>query len=169
MKNRGFMLIEVLIALALFALMAVYLVEGAFIGSRTMLQMKASQELDHDLLWARSEIFRETNYEKLKEGGELETVNIGEIVWEVEVEMTDIVDLYRVLLTLSWDGNSELGIESGEREYVMLLLRPIWMNHSDFKTERQWLLEAKSEKIRELRDESNMRNVDNILKVRKNL
>jgi hypothetical protein len=30
-------------------------------------------------------------------------------------------------------------------------------------------LEAKSEKIRELRDESNMRNVDNILKVRKNL
>ena len=38
MKYRGFMLIEVLIALALFALMAVYLVEGAFIGSRTMLQ-----------------------------------------------------------------------------------------------------------------------------------
>jgi hypothetical protein len=43
------------------------------------------------------------------------------------------------------------------------------MNHSDFKTDRQWLLEAKSEKIKELRDESNMRNVDNILKVRKNL
>ena len=163
------MLIEVLIALALFALAAVYLVDGAFVGSRTMLQMKASKELDHDLLWARSEIFRETNYEKLKEGGELETVNIGEIVWEVEVEMTDIVDLYRVRLTLSWEGNSELNIEDGEREYVMLLLRPIWMNHSDFKTERQWLLEAKSEKIKELREESNMGKVDNILKVRKNL
>ena len=163
------MLIEVLIALALFALAAVYLVDGAFVGSRTMLQMKASQELDHDLLWARSEIFRETNYEKLKEGGELETVNISEIVWEVEVEMTDIVDLYRVRLTLSWEGNSELNIEDGEREYVMLLLRPIWMNHRDFKTERQWLLEAKSEKIKELREESNMGKVDNILKVRKNL
>ena len=57
------MLIEVLIALSLFALTAVYLVEGAFIGSKTMLQMKASQELDYDLLWARSEIFRETNYD----------------------------------------------------------------------------------------------------------
>lgn len=169
MRIRGFMLIEVLIALALFALTAVYLVEGAFIGSKTMLQMKASQELDHDLLWARSEIFRETNYEKLKEGGELETVNIGEIVWEVEVEMTDIVDLYRVQLNLSWEGNSELGIEDGEQDYVMLLLRPIWMNHPDFKTERQWLLEAKSEKIKELRDESNMGKVDNILKVKKNL
>ena len=31
-----------------------YLVEGAFIGSRTMLQMKENQELDHDLLWARA-------------------------------------------------------------------------------------------------------------------
>lgn len=154
MKIKGFMLIEVLIALALFGLTALYLVEGAFVGSRTMLQMKRSQELEQDLLWARSEIFRETNYEKLKEGGELETINIGEIFWEVEVEMTDIVDLYRVLLTLSWDGNSELDIESGEREYVMLLLRPTWMNHSDFKTDRQWLLEEKSEKIRELREES---------------
>ena len=73
-------MIEVLIALALFGLTAMYLVEGAFIGSRTMLQMKENQELDHDLLWARSEIFRETNYEKLKDGGDLESVNIGEIL-----------------------------------------------------------------------------------------
>jgi prepilin-type N-terminal cleavage/methylation domain-containing protein len=169
MKNRGFMLIEVLIALALFALTAVYLVEGAFIGSRTMLQMKASQEFDHDLLWARSEIFRETNYEKLKEGGELETVNIGEVVWEVEVEMTDIVDLYRVLLNLSWDGNSELEIDAGERDFVMLLLRPVWMNHPDFKTDRQALLERKSDKIKALREESKMGNIDNIRKVKKSL
>ena len=169
MKSKGFMLIEVLIALALFGLTAMYLVEGAFIGSRPMLQMKENQELDHDVLWARSEIFRETNYEKLKDGGDLESVNIGEISWEVEIGMTDIVDLYRVLLKLTWEGNSKLNIEGGEREYVMLLLRPIWMYHSDFKSERQALLEVKSDEIKELREEGMMTDVDDLRKVQKSL
>ena len=131
--------------------------------------MKENQELDHDLLWARSEIFRETNYEKLKDGGDLESVNIGEISWEVEIGMTDIVDLYRVLLRLTWDGNSKLNIEGGEREYVMLLLRPIWMYHSDFKSERQALLEVKSDKIKELREEGMMTDIDDLRKVQKSL
>ena len=34
-RHNGFMLIEVLIALSLFGLSAVYLVEGAFVASRT--------------------------------------------------------------------------------------------------------------------------------------
>ena len=44
------MLIEVLIALALFALSAVYLVEGAFVASRTIRFMKDARELEQDLL-----------------------------------------------------------------------------------------------------------------------
>ena len=83
--------------------------------------------------------------------------------------MTDIVDLYRVLLNLSWDGNSELEIDAGERDFVMLLLRPVWMNHPDFKTDRQALLERKSDKIKALREESKMGNIDNIRKVKKSL
>ena len=39
-RRKGFMLIEILIALALFGLTAVYLVEGAFIASRTIRIMK---------------------------------------------------------------------------------------------------------------------------------
>ena len=83
--------------------------------------------------------------------------------------MTDIVDLYRVLLKLTWEGNSKLNIEGGERDYVMLLLRPIWMHHSDFKSERQALLEVKSEKIKELREEGMMTDIDDLRKVQKSL
>ena len=61
----GFMLIEVLIALALFGLSAVYLVDGAFIASKTIRVMKNTREMEQDLLWVRSEILKESDYEKL--------------------------------------------------------------------------------------------------------
>jgi len=48
--ESGFMLIEVLIALALFGLSAVFLVDGAFIASRTIRVMKDTRELEQDLL-----------------------------------------------------------------------------------------------------------------------
>jgi prepilin-type N-terminal cleavage/methylation domain-containing protein len=154
-RRKGFMLIEILIALALFGLTAVYLVEGAFIASRTIRIMKDTRELEQDLLWARSEIFRETDYEKLKDGGDLPTISMGEIQWEANVEMTDIVDLFKVTLLLEYDGNDDLGVEAGERQYVMLMLRPTWGSHNDFSNERQQLLEEKREKIEEMEEERN--------------
>ena len=48
--ESGFMLIEVLIALSLFGLSAVFLVDGAFIASRTIRVMKDTRELEQDLL-----------------------------------------------------------------------------------------------------------------------
>ena len=152
LPRRGFLLIEVLIALALFGLTAVYLVEGAFVASRTIRLMKDTRELEQDLLWARSEIFREIDYEKLKDGGDLPTISMGEIQWETEVEMTNIVDLYKVKLLLNYDGNDELGVEPGERQYSMLMLRPTWGNHGDFNSERQRLLQDKREKIIEMEE-----------------
>ena len=62
-RKKGFMLIEVLIALSLFGLSAVYLVEGAF-GIKGNPFMKDTR-LEQDLLWARNEIFKEEDYEEL--------------------------------------------------------------------------------------------------------
>lgn len=150
---KGFMLVEVLIALAIFGLSAVYLVDGAFIASRTIRIMKDTRELEQDLLWARSEIFRETGYEKMEEGGDLPTISMGEIRWETEIEMTEIVDLFRVKLLLEYDGNDELGVESGERTYTMLMFRPAWGRHGDFASDRNRLLEDKRDQIREMQEE----------------
>ena len=105
--------------------------------------MKDTRELEQDLLWARSEIFRETDYEKMEEGGDLPTISMGEIRWETEIEMTEIVDLFRVKLLLEYDGNDELGVESGERTYTMLMFRPAWGRHGDFASDRNRLLEDK--------------------------
>ena len=152
-KKSGFMLIEVLVALAIFGLAAVYLVDGAFVASRTIRLMKDARELEQDLLWVRSQVLTEPSYEKLEEGGELTALTMGEVEWEVEVEMTDVLDLYLVNLTLEYEGNDDFGIEPGVRNSQMYLLRPSWGGHADFATERNRLLEDKRDKIRDLKTE----------------
>ncbi len=147
------MLIEVLIALALFGMAAVFLVDGISVASRTMRLMKDTREMEQDLLWARSQIFKEHRYEEIEDGGEVKALTIGEITWETEIKMTEIVDLYSVVLTMEYEGNDEIGIEPGERISKMFLLRPGWANESDFATERSRLLEDKRDKIREMKEE----------------
>ena len=147
------MLIEVLIALALFGMAAVFLVDGISVASRTMRLMKDTREMEQDLLWARSQIFKEHRYEEIEDGGEVKALTIGEITWETEIKMTEVVDLYSVILTMEYEGNDEIGIEPGERISKMFLLRPGWANESDFATERSRLLEDKRDKIREMKEE----------------
>lgn len=147
------MLIEVLIALALFGMAAVFLVDGISVASRTMRLMKDTREMEQDLLWARSQIFKEHRYEEIDDGGEIKALTIGEITWETEIEMTEVVDLYSVVLTMEYEGNDEIGIKPGERISKMFLLRPGWANESDFATERSRLLEDKKDKIREMKEE----------------
>ena len=57
---------------------------------------------------------------------------MGEVRWETEVEMSKVLDLYKVRLILEYDGNNDLGIEPGERISMMYLLRPSWAGHNDF-------------------------------------
>jgi prepilin-type N-terminal cleavage/methylation domain-containing protein len=151
-SRTGFMLIEVLVALAIFGLSAVYLVDGAFVASRTIRLMKDARELEQDLLWVRSQVLAEPSYEKFEEGGELTALSMGEVEWETEVEMTEVLDLYRVKLILQYDGNEDFNIEPGERVTEMFLLRPTWGKHADFSTERNRLLEDKRDKVRELKE-----------------
>ena len=151
--GNGFMLIEVLIALALFGLSAVFLVDGAFIASRTIRVMKDTREMEQDLLWVRGEIFKESDYDEIKDGGDIKALSMGEIRWETEVEMTNVLDVYQVTLSLEYEGNEDLGVESGERISQMYVFRPSWSKNGDFSTERERLLEDKRDKIREIQEE----------------
>jgi hypothetical protein len=156
-KRVGFMLIEVLIALALFGFAAVYLVDGAFVASRVVRVMKDTREMEQDLLWVRSDVLSEANYEKFLEGGEITSLSMGEVQWEAEVEMTDVLDLYKVILRLEYDGNDDYGVDPGVRSSSMYLLRPGWGRHADFSTERSRLLETKRDQMRELQEERRRR------------
>ena len=156
-QTNGFMLIEVLIALALFGLSAVFLVDGAFVAARTIRVMKDTREMEQDLLWVRGELFKESEYEKMEDGGDIQSLSLGEIRWDAEIEMSEVIDLFKVTLTLGYEGNDELGIESGERISKMYLFRPSWGKDNEFSSERARLLEDKKDKIEELREERRRR------------
>ena len=149
----GFMLVEVLIALALFGLSAVILVDGAFVATRVAREMVDTRELEQDLIWVRSQILRIADYEKFSEGGEIESLSMGGVSWETEVEMTDVLDLYKVVLRLEYEGNEDYEIEAGERESAMYLLRPTWGGHGDFSTDRARLLDERRRKMQVHQDE----------------
>jgi len=151
--RSGFMLVEVLIALALFGLSAVILVDGAFVATRVAREMVDTRELEQDLIWVRSQILRIADYEKFSEGGEIESLSMGDVSWETEVEMTDVLDLYKVILRLDYDGNDDYGIEPGQRESAMYLLRSTWGGHGDFSTDRARLLDDRRRKMQDHQDE----------------
>ena len=147
------MLIEVLIALALFGMTAVFLVEGVSLISREIVERKNFRDLEGDLVWIRAQVFKQTDYEKMQDGGDIQALTMGEVSWETEIEMTEVLDVFRVSLTLSYDGNDEFEVEGGENTYVMYLYRPTWSRNSDFATERGRLVDEKREKIEQMREE----------------
>ena len=147
------MLVEVLIALALFGLSAVILVDGAFVATRVAREMVDTRELEQDLIWVRSQVLRIADYEKFSEGGEIESLSMGEVSWETEVEMTNVLDLYKVVLRLEYEGNEDYKIEAGERESAMYLLRTTWGRHRDFSTDRARLLDDRRRKMQDHQDE----------------
>ena len=143
------MLVEVLIALALFGLSAVILVDGAFVATRVSRQMEDTRELEQDLIWVRSQILAISNYGKFSQGGDIEALSMGMVTWRTEVEMTNVLDLYKVLLRLEYDGNEDYGIEPGTRKSAMYLLRPSWGSHSDFSSDRNQLLDDRRRKMQD--------------------
>ena len=152
--SSGFMLLEVLIALALFGISTIFLVNGVGTVSRAIREMKDTRELEQDLIWVRSQIFQEADYEEMEEGGDITAPTMGEIRWEAEVEMlTEVLDVFKVTLNLEYEGNSDFNVESGERSSTMYLFRPTWSQNSDFARERNDVLEEKRDKIRELQEE----------------
>jgi hypothetical protein len=152
-SSGGFMLLEVLIALALFGMSAVFLVEGVGLVSKEIVNRKNVRDLEGDLVWIRAQIFEQTDYEKMEDGGDIQALTMGEVRWETEIEMTEVLDVFRVSLTLSYDGSDEFEVEGDEKKYVMYLFRPTWSKNSDFSTERGRLLEEKRKQMEEMREE----------------
>jgi len=100
-SGHGFMLIEVLIALALFGMSAVFLVEGVGLVSKEIVNRKNFRDLEGDLVWIRAQIFKQTDYEKMQDGGDIQALTMGEVRWETEIEMTEVLDVFQVSLTLA--------------------------------------------------------------------
>lgn len=123
-KVHGFSLVEVLVALTVFALAAIVLgssyvnvLNSYSVAARTA----ASSE---DLAYARSLVLTQADITKLQEGGEFDTTSGRHAKWSAEVTPTAIADLFTVVFTCEIAAANQGDPEKSVQTFT--LLRPTW-------------------------------------------
>lgn len=143
---NAFTLIEVLIALAVFAMAGLYLM-STFVNALTARERSVSDDLLHaDIKTVRMQLLLEPNLEEAEDGGDYPTVNHGEAYWQAVIEPMEIVDLFEVELTIEFSEPGEN--QTGIHQEKLYLLRPTW-SEAD---ERSQLLEDKRQALDDYRD-----------------
>lgn len=147
-RDRGFTLIEVLVALSIFALAAVVL-GTAYVNVLTSYAVVArSGQVDEDVRFARTALLAQADREEAERGGDFEGVGGRRVRWSAEVEPTGVADLFTVTLTC------EVTSPGGGRAETMVetfrLLRPTWSE----ALERETLRSEARERILELQGQA---------------
>lgn len=132
MNRRAFSLIEVLVALAIFALAAVGLgaaYSNVLLGRQALKQYDVGAE---DMARCRAALLETVNFDDIETGGDVYLPDDRMARWQGKVEPTAVSDLFQV--TLSAEIQKETGGEFiPMKEETRLLLRPTWSNASDRK------------------------------------
>ncbi len=142
---KGFSLIEVLIALALFAI-ASNIIGSAFINALLSRERNNDNSYrDIAVQTARKQLLLEKNIDDAEDGGSVETLELREVDWYAEIIPTDMVDLFEVNLFIEFFYVKD--DQSSNYNETLLLLRPTW-SESD---ERSSLLQDKKEDLLDIR------------------
>ena len=124
-RNRhGFSLIEVVIAVALFAAASVVLT-SAFVNALLAREHGQNNSLRTDDVRAvRLQLLLQANRDDAEDGGDLETLHSGLATWRCSIEESQIVDLFKVLFEIKFSDP----IEGTDKNYQesLYLLRPTW-------------------------------------------
>ncbi len=143
-SQLGFTLLEVLVALAIFALAAVVL-GGTYVNALNAYEMAARRnEYAVDLRFVRAVLLTEPDREKAAAGGDLDLGDNKRAHWQAEITPTGVVDLFSVAWTCEIiDPDRRAPYRATQ---TLLLLRPTWSD----PVERSKLLEQAKERILEL-------------------
>lgn len=122
-NDSGFSLIEVVIAIAVAGISFFLLTETFFNILLTLDSLESQSDYQKDVRFVRREIIQIADREELEDGGEITTLDLGRAVWQVELEETEIVDLFQVDLSIEFENPEGEPIEYREK---LFLLRPTW-------------------------------------------
>jgi general secretion pathway protein I len=140
----AFTLLEVLVALAIFALAAVVLGATYVNALNAYEAVSRRNEYDADLQFARSAVLTEPDRNKVEEGGDLDLGGSKRAHWQADIASTDTVDLFSVVWTC--EVNDPARPEPHRVTQTFLLLRPTWSD----PVERTKLLDQVKQRILEL-------------------
>jgi general secretion pathway protein I len=143
--RRAFTLLEVLVALVVFALAAVVLGSSYLNVLNTYEVAARGMTVNEDFAFARELVLREPDREKLEQGGEFETVGGRRAKWSVEIESTTMPNVFTVAFTCEIADPTRT--EPERRSQRFTVLRPTWVVDT---AERDKLKEDVKRRILEL-------------------
>ena len=134
-SRRAFTLIEVLVALVIFA-MAAAVLGAAYINVLTSYQFAGRSNADDlDLAYARQQLETQIDLPTAEAGDKFENADNKTITWTADIEPTTTADLFTVTLTCVISG-SELD-PTRTIAQTFTLLRPTWSDPTDRSNLRQ--------------------------------
>lgn len=141
----GFTLLEVLVALVIFAMAAVVL-GSSYLNVLTSYEVVSrGMTVDQDFAFARELVLREPDREKLEQGGEFEGAGGRSVRWSVEIESTSVPNVFTVAFQCELSDPARP--EAEKRTQRFTLLRPTWVKDV---AERDKLKEEMKTRIYEL-------------------
>lgn len=124
-KARGFTLLEVLVALTIFA-MATVMLASAYLNVLNGYEVVSrGVQINEDFAFARQQVLNEPDRKKVEEGGEFETAGSRRAKWSTEIESTGVADVFKVTFTCEIaDPNRP---EPERQVQAFIVLRPTWV------------------------------------------
>lgn len=132
MKRRGFTLLEVMVALVIFAVATVALA-AAYINVLNAYDVVGRGNVrDEDVRFARAQLLAESDRQKAEEGADFAGANGGRVLWRSEIEPTTTADLFRVTFTCEvTENNNNTTAPTRPSVQTFFLLRPTWSEGTD--------------------------------------
>ena len=143
--DAGFSVLEVLVALAIFAMAAVVLASTYLNILNGYEVLARSGQMNADLAFARSIVLNETDRTKLEQGGQFDNAAGNRVNWSVEITSTSMPELFTVTFTCEIGEGSNQAPEKTTQTFT--LLRPSWVVDT---AERDELREQVKQRIAEL-------------------
>ena len=149
-KDRlGFSLMEVLVALAIFAIAIAVLAQAVNNAIRGLELVKHDQHQAQLYRFGLRQILRLEERDEVEDGGKFETPEDGSIDWSAEVEETEILDLFELKVEMSLEGQevSVFDDKEGVHLETLYVYRPTWSDSLD----RESLLQDKQDALEQER------------------
>lgn len=123
-RARGFTLLEVLLALIIFAMAAVMLASAYLNILNSYEAVSRGMRVNEDFAFARQQVLSEPDRKKAEEGGEFDTAGGQRARWTVEIESTALPDVFNVAFNCEI-ADSGAG-EPTKTSQTFTVLRPTW-------------------------------------------
>ena len=122
--KRGFTLVEVTVALAIFALCAVILSQSFLSGIISLSSFKYSDTPTEIETWIKREIFKKTKREDFEQGGKGTLPDTREAIWNIALEELKPPGLFNIHINLEF--RSENAYTKEKINYQVF--RPDWIS-----------------------------------------